>query len=87
MNVQMVRAGQGNLSLLSVQADQQYHGLQQYPEVLGYQPFPAGGNGEKEKEKVVYWILWFGAAGIDSNQHLNKVYMFSVKMWRIKLLI
>lgn len=80
MNVQMVRAGQGNLSLLSVQADQQYHGLQQYPEVLGDQPFPARGKGEKDKENMVRCY--------SSGQHrltaTKKVYMLSVKVWRVE---
>lgn len=59
MNIQMVRAGQGNLSLLSVQADQQYHGLQQYPEVLGDQPFPADGEWRgKNKRMWLHIIVW-----------------------------
>lgn len=74
MNIQMVRAGQGNLSLLSVQADQQYHGLQQYPEVLGDQPFPAGGNREKEKENVVrYYSL--GQQGLKATNTFSCDYL------------
>lgn len=47
-NSQKVREGQGNLSRLSVQEDQQYHVVQQYPEVQEYQNYPVGG-----REKVV----------------------------------
>lgn len=50
MNIQKVRAGQGNLSLLSVRADQQYHAVQQYPEVQADQHYPAGAT---ERERVV----------------------------------
>lgn len=39
-NLQLVQEGQGNLSLLSVQADQQYHVVQQYPEVQADQGYP-----------------------------------------------
>lgn len=46
-NLQQVQSCQGNLSLLSVQADQQYHAVQQYPEVQAHQHYPAGGNREK----------------------------------------
>lgn len=53
MNIQKVRAGQGNLSLLSVQADQQYHAVQQYPVVQADHHYPAGGNRERDKKKVV----------------------------------
>lgn len=43
-NSQKVQEGQGILSLLSVQADQQYHAVQQYPEVQEYQQIPARRN-------------------------------------------
>lgn len=54
MNIQKVQPGQGNLSLPSVQADQQYHAVQQYPEVQVYQNYPAGGN--RERETYCKWL-------------------------------
>lgn len=48
MNSQKLQADQGNLFLPSVRADRQYHAVQQYPEVRGYQGHPAG---DKRKEK------------------------------------
>lgn len=38
--LQLVLEDQGNHARLSVQEDQQYHGLQQYPEVRGYLGLP-----------------------------------------------
>lgn len=48
MNLQKLRAGQGNLSLLSVQADQQYHAVQQYPEVQADQGHPVGNKRKRD---------------------------------------
>lgn len=48
MNLQKLRADQGNLSLLFVQADQQYHVVQQYPEVQADQGYPVGNKKKRD---------------------------------------
>lgn len=48
VNLQKLQADRGNLSLPFVRADRQYHAVQQYPEVRGYQRHPAG---DKRKER------------------------------------
>lgn len=49
MNLQKLQADQGNLSLPFVREDRQYHEIQQYPEVRGYQGHPAGGNKQEKR--------------------------------------
>lgn len=53
LNIQQVRAGQGNLSLPSVQANQQYHAVQQYPEDQADQENPTGDDRERDKKNWV----------------------------------
>lgn len=60
VNLQKVLRGQGNLSLLFVQADQQHHDLQRYPEAQADQDYPAKGHKERNnvvRNTVYYYML------------------------------
>lgn len=52
-NLQQVQAGQGSLSLLFVQADRQYHAVQQYLEVQADQQIPAEGNNTVQISQIL----------------------------------